>query len=275
MITLEICLYTFLLNIGIGIPKFVMVFTTFKLSAMFSPSQTKLPVKIKLILIVLVLSVAIVGDCLVDVFTSHSLLKCISDNGTHFMIAVISWIFIEETNLSSIPLGSLLLCGMMASIIDLDHFIAARSFSIHVSCFLVAFFCISSFQLFFKHLQEATSLPFRPILHWTTLPMTFFIFLVILAFALHSINLYKLAWMILTALGTHHLRDGYRRGIWMYPLPSIPPFPYSIYLIGLVAIMMCFNYVMNHLFIMHQLIEIQPEAGLPIFQIKAPKIQTV
>lgn len=253
MITLEICLYTFLLNIGIGIPKFVMVFTTIKLSAMFSPSQTKLPVKIKLILIVLVLSVAIVGDCLVDVFTSHSLLKCISDNGTHFMIAVISWIFIEETNLSSIPLGSLLLCGMMASIIDLDHFIAARSFSIH----------------------EATSLPFRPILHWTTLPMTFFIFLVILAFALHSINLYKLAWMILTALGTHHLRDGYRRGIWMYPLPSIPPFPYSIYLIGLVAIMMCFNYVMNHLFIMHQLIEIQPEAGLPIFQIKAPKIQTV
>ena len=41
--------------------------------------------------------------------------------------------FIEELDFSVILFGSPLLCGMMASFVDLDHFVAARSFTIHVS----------------------------------------------------------------------------------------------------------------------------------------------
>lgn len=230
-----------------------MVLNTLLLNSIFSFSRTKLTFKTKLLQIILVVIVAIVGDCLVDLFTSHQLLKCISDNSTHLFIAVISWMFIEELDFSVILFGSPLLCGMMASFVDLDHFVAARSFTIH----------------------EATSLSFRPILHWTTLPVTFFVFLVILALAVHSVKLYKFAWFILTAFGTHHLRDGYRRGIWIHPLPSIPPFPYVIYLIGLVAIMLSFNFVMYHPLIMNCLQETQRRDDLPVLQTKFSKIQTV
>jgi len=230
-----------------------MVLNTIKLNSTFSASQTKLTFKVKLLQIILVLLVAVVGDGFVDLFTSHKLFKCISDNGTHFLIAILSWMFIEEIDFSTIPVGSLLLCGMMASVIDLDHFVAARSFNIH----------------------EATSLSFRPILHWTTLPVTCFVFLVILALILYSLNLYTFAWMFLTAFITHHWRDGYRRGLWIYPLPSIPPFSYSIYLIGLVAILLCFNFVMYHPLIINHLKQIQPENRFPTLPTKISKIQTV
>lgn len=258
-----------------------MVLNTIKLNSTFSASQTKLTFKVKLLQIVLVLLVAVVGDGFVDLFTSHKLFKCISDNGTHFLIAVLSWMFIEEIDFSTIPVGSLLLCGMMASVIDLDHFVAARSFNIHVihfvSSFWKTFSSVSSLQFFsfFWLFQEATSLSFRPILHWTTLPVTCFVFLVILALILYSLNLYKFAWMFLTAFITHHWRDGYRRGLWIYPLPSIPPFSYSIYLLGLVAILLCFNFFMYHPLIINHLKQIQPENRFPALPTKISKIQTV
>jgi len=79
--------------------------------------------------------VALVGDHVVeqDVLTQH--VRAIADNMTHGIIGLLSW-HIVTAHLADLPfaarLGEIVLCGLLASAIDLDHFAAAGSLRIQV-----------------------------------------------------------------------------------------------------------------------------------------------
>jgi|688.fasta_scaffold855550_1 hypothetical protein len=85
-------------------------------------------------------------------------------------------------------------------------------------------------------LQEATSLPHRPVLHCTSLFTVVALLLALLSIRIHSICLLKMSVIIVTATWTHHWRDGYRHGIWICPIGSTPPYSYFVYLIGLIVL---------------------------------------
>jgi len=86
--------------------------------------------------LVAILVVAVLGDILVHQYTFpfHPLIfKCLMDSGTHFALAALSWIFMDNTALTKKKEMLLpLLCGVLSSLIDLDHFIAAGSLNLEV-----------------------------------------------------------------------------------------------------------------------------------------------
>ena len=54
-------------------------------------------------------------------FVKYGITKAISDSITHGVIALLSWYYIEKSIKHSI------LCGIIAMLVDLDHFIEAKS----------------------------------------------------------------------------------------------------------------------------------------------------
>ena len=89
------------------------------------------------VLELLLLSVSVLGDHLLFSL-ENSILKAISDNTTHILIGVISWFIIiykVKTSLSGnikTSLGELVVSGAISSLIDIDHFILARSIHLKV-----------------------------------------------------------------------------------------------------------------------------------------------
>lgn len=62
------------------------------------------------------------------------LYKCVVDSITHLSVAVFCFIYIfsfQELQTEEVAAFSFL-CGILASLIDTDHFLAARSFSLKV-----------------------------------------------------------------------------------------------------------------------------------------------
>jgi len=80
--------------------------------------------------------IAIVGDYVEDSL-SVPLQRAIIDNVTHSIIAVITWIWIGvASNYACFNMGFFVqtaICGLLASILDLDHFVAAFSVRLSVS----------------------------------------------------------------------------------------------------------------------------------------------
>jgi hypothetical protein len=94
--------------------------------------------------------------------------------------------------------------GMIGCFLDLDHFIAARSISY----------------------SAATNLQQRPFGHAVIFVASVFVFALIL-----MPKTPKYSVLIGSAIFTHLLRDGMKRGLWMYPFGStyiIPPYLYII-----------------------------------------------
>ena len=93
---------------------------------------------------------AVVGDLLVHQFTFSFwplLFKCLSDSATHFVIASLCWSYIENTSNSEkkYNLSRLFWCGLLASSIDLDHFLAAGSFNLLVLHIFPTSYCVKDF----------------------------------------------------------------------------------------------------------------------------------
>ena len=82
----------------------------------------------------------------------HSVFKALSDSQTHGLIALFSWYYIEKCLKNSI------FCAMVAMLVDLDHFIEAKSFQLH----------------------QALNLTSRPFMHNSTFPIFGFIFVLFL-----------------------------------------------------------------------------------------------
>ncbi|XP_070515607.1 transmembrane protein 267-like isoform X2 [Cardiocondyla obscurior] len=135
--------------------------------------------------------------------------RALFDNATHATVGGLTWTLIVVLSRKSVVrnLKSILSCFLLASFIDLDHFIAARSWHIH----------------------DATHLPKRPFLHCTTVPIVLWILFISLSYTFHSLLLEHISWVMLAAFLSHHIRDGTRRGLWFCPFGSTCPIPYYLY----------------------------------------------
>lgn len=88
---------------------------------------------------------AILGDYLV-IRNSNATAKAVFDNATHAIIGALCWtLFYINSNKVGISTKCIIfeiaICALIASVIDLDHFIAAKSLSIKVSAmkFIIIF----------------------------------------------------------------------------------------------------------------------------------------
>ncbi|XP_031334175.1 transmembrane protein 267 isoform X2 [Photinus pyralis] len=154
---------------------------------------------------------SVIGDYLVEHLRLH-LHKALFDNITHALIGGISWLIVCMTFRNRYTLQTLIeiaLCTVIASGIDLDHFYAARSFS----------------------LKDATSLKNRPALHCSSVPLIVVFILFLISYTLRERWLLRVALIIFTAFSSHHTRDATRRGYWFYPFGSTPSIPYVVYIL--------------------------------------------
>ena len=96
-----------------------------------------------------------------------------------------------------------ILCGMLAGVLDFDHFLAARSF----------------------RLSDAMGLSHRPFGHAV-------LFVVSVCLGLYFWRPEKPWWLLVAAAwGTHHLRDATKRGLWLWPAGSTEILPYLAYIV--------------------------------------------
>ncbi|KRT82770.1 hypothetical protein AMK59_4205 [Oryctes borbonicus] len=154
---------------------------------------------------------AVAGDLLVNYSQKH-IYRALFDNVTHAVIGGLSWFIIclnhRERNASS-TLFEIITCTAVSSLIDLDHFAVAKSWS----------------------LKDATSLKYRPPLHVTTIPLVIVPSMLYLSYLFHSYTLQRYSLILFTAFITHHTRDATRRGYWFYPFGATPAIPYFSYVL--------------------------------------------
>lgn len=93
--------------------------------------------------VALLVAVSLLGDHLVSRIHQKHAVKAICDNSTHFLIGGISWLIVC-INTSFLQnhtqcLLEILLCAFIAAVIDVDHFISAKSLSLKVLDNVVCF----------------------------------------------------------------------------------------------------------------------------------------
>ncbi len=152
-----------------------------------------------------------------------------ADNLAHMAIGAITWaaVLVNEADIArrdlilshlfrASPALEVLLCAAVASLVDADHFLAARSL----------------------RLEDATSLERRPFLHNSAVPMAI---LATCAAARQFLGapaaVERLGALVLAGMLSHHVRDAWRRGLWVSPLPrDALPVSYRGYLLLLAAL---------------------------------------
>lgn len=121
---------------------------------------------------------------------SQRLLRALMDNSAHCFVGVLSWFIISY---SKVDLCELILAGIIASFIDLDHFISAKSFK----------------------LIDAISLSNRPFLHNSLTLFVSNILLLVVLSLLNTSKKYKWSLLVFISWFSHHVRDGNRHGLWL------------------------------------------------------------
>ena len=90
----------------------------------------------RIINLLLIPVTAVVGDTVIQYMNPNIslLLKCFTDSATHFFLASFSWNYVETSSMNKrIHLVVSIMCGLLASIIDIDHFIAVGTISLQVN----------------------------------------------------------------------------------------------------------------------------------------------
>ena len=130
--------------------------------------------------------------------------KALMDNGSHLIIGVLSWIVVCYPRIDVHGLAGV---ALLSSIIDIDHFINAKSF----------------------YLVNAISMENRPFLHNSLLML---IVNCILFSYLVACDRNKSDWSIIFFISwfSHHVRDGNRHGMWFGSIYTTKPFPDGLYL---------------------------------------------
>ncbi|XP_044261838.1 transmembrane protein 267 [Tribolium madens] len=165
---------------------------------------------------ILLALVSVTGDYVVS-HTKLHLFQALFDNATHASIGALSWLYVCINFKNRSHFQSLIeigLCAGVASLIDIDHFISARSI----------------------HLKDATSLQKRPPLHCSTFPFMFCLLFLMLSYFFQVEVWKRVSLIVLTAFVSHHTRDATRRGFWFYPFGATPPIPYFLY-VGLTCVL--------------------------------------
>lgn len=143
--------------------------------------------------------------------------RSVIDNLGHGLTGYLSWLMVRSYNgallTERLVIMESFICLFVSSLIDVDHFIMAKSLSI----------------------IDATSLPSRPFLHCSTVLIIVSIAIFVASLYLNVWWMHSLAFICFTGWSCHHLRDGLRRGLWFCPLGSTAPIPYRIYLIIIIV----------------------------------------
>lgn len=96
----------------------------------------------RFLLTILLGGICITGDLLVELSSHSKLLKAICDNITHACVGFVTTLIIlfelEKRISSTEKFWMLFICLIISSLIDIDHFIAARSWKLTVSGFVVS-----------------------------------------------------------------------------------------------------------------------------------------
>eukprot|EP00045_Choanoeca_perplexa_P002309 m.23872 g.23872 ORF g.23872 m.23872 type:complete len:191 (+) comp11443_c0_seq1:76-648(+) len=142
-----------------------------------------------------------------------SLTKAFIDSAAHGVAAalpmLLAHLFRGHPLRSQITLVPAIVAGSLSCLLDIDHFILAGGFD----------------------LEKATDLPHRPLLHALPVALTAACLLAfLLAIMTTSQAGHTLLTLATTAVLTHHVRDGYRRGLWLWPLGENLAISYSGYL---------------------------------------------
>ncbi|KAI4492092.1 hypothetical protein M0802_010100 [Mischocyttarus mexicanus] len=186
----------------------------------------------------LILTIALTSLIGISSFLGDMFLKCVEnrmarailDNLTHAIVGGLVWILILVLSKKSLAQNvyGIVFSFFLSSFIDVDHFLAARSWK----------------------LSDVISLNKRPFLHCTTIPILLWFILIVNSIIFNSQSLNESAWIISTSFLSHHIRDGTRRGLWFCPFGSTQPIPYYIYII----ISMALPYILYRLMQFHILI---------------------
>ena len=136
---------------------------------------------------------------------SQRLIRALMDNSIHGLVGVLTWLVIAYPK---VDLSELIAAGVLASIIDIDHFISAKSIK----------------------LTDAISLPNRPFLHNSLTLFILNIFLFLIFQFINSDKRYKWSILIFIAWFSHHIRDANRRGLWLGSFYTTKPIKDEWYL---------------------------------------------
>uniref|UniRef100_H2Y0I2 Transmembrane protein 267 n=1 Tax=Ciona intestinalis TaxID=7719 RepID=H2Y0I2_CIOIN len=160
--------------------------------------------------------------------------RAVGDSLIHCIVAIGCWWAVtDDTAQNNVP--GLLLCGFLSSLVDIDHFIEAKSFA----------------------LQDAISVNRRGIFHcFIAIPLVagmfwflrgYFENLNVLCFSSVHVKLLNLnlPLLIIVAWFSHQLRDSTRRGLYLFPGFSTAPVPIFVYL----ALITLLCYIGNVLYI--------------------------
>jgi len=144
--------------------------------------------------------------------------KAILDNVLgHGLVAFFLWLAVLDYNLSNRwHCFECFLSFFIGSVIDIDHFIMARSLNLH----------------------NALNLSSRPMFHNTSLLVLFLpIHIFIWSLKNKDESYHNLLLICETAILSHHIRDANRRGMWLWPFGNTPPIRPSWIYISLIAIL--------------------------------------
>ncbi|XP_064596500.1 transmembrane protein 267-like [Liolophura sinensis] len=170
-------------------------------------TETIFPGPVPVLSELLLISVCILADHY-DIFSGHSgWAAAIRDNGVHGTIACFCWAVFCDWRETARDLIQCVVCGLLAMVLDVDHFIAAKTFT----------------------LKGAVSHPTRPPLHATSVIPLCASFIYVTSRLLSWKSGTTLAVMLTIAWLSHHIRDGVRRGLWLPPFGSTPPIPFNVY----------------------------------------------
>lgn len=158
-----------------------------------------------------IIFVAFFGDNLLKLYDNY-ILRAFIDSCTHGLIGLLSWIIVTLHRGSHYNKYEVILCGILSSLIDLDHFFKAKSLRLKDALHIVGG---------------------RPILHCSSIPLIIFFINIFTVgfFGLRSSRWVRFGWLSWTALTSHHVRDANRRGLWFYPIGSTPPLPNVLYIL--------------------------------------------
>lgn len=175
--------------------------------------------------------VAAIGDKIVfkSKLSENQIYRAFADNIIHSLIGALSCIIylIHEGIYYRRPTfwAYVAMATIMASFIDLDHFIVAKSF----------------------HLKDLKEFKYRGFLHCTTLCSLLFVMIITVAHTYSSSSLDMIGWIWLISFTSHHVRDANRRGLWCFPFGSTPPIPDMVYVALNVMLPHIFSYFHSYL----------------------------
>ncbi|KAG5680878.1 hypothetical protein PVAND_010357 [Polypedilum vanderplanki] len=138
------------------------------------------------------------------------LLKAMYDNITHGLVGFFAAAILFTDDWDRMYWA--LICMLLSSLIDVDHFISAWSLK----------------------LANATNLHSRPFLHNSTIPLVLIFILIFCHLSYQDNNMIMTLTILIVAFTTHHFRDAYRRGLTFF-FYQTSPLPYYLY-IGLILI---------------------------------------